>query len=737
MFDNRTVNFKVSLSVEFKKELDLTAKYKDILVAAENFSSKNKHKFLYVHDIVGNTINLVMRIYADTGYNSFSIRFINGFLKKICDIYNIEYNSKHFKINDVGLLADEDYSLLYFKMYELNEKILKENSDNTIIESPNNFETETTQISEHIETIDFSNEIKKIKIPKRTFPSLLRGAPSIFNSHQSIIEYNTLNETLSAMDSLIGIKEAKDQIKDLASFIMRNNERYVNFNIENPSLYYNAAIIGGKGSGKTTLAKILCHIYYHLGVIGKGKFINIDCSSIWAGQKMDSLIGDAQSGVVILDNIQNISFDRRGKADIISTLNEWFSLYKKNFVFFLVGEEYGIQRLLNDENLSRKINIKINIPELSADESIILFKKYAQAEKLTIENSVLPDLTKYINYLKDTKNFENGYTPKLILEKAIFKNGANSKTLTLSDFEFEKNEIEVKEEVCVDHMDELDKLIGLNNVKEKIKEIAAYAKAQQLRKELGLKTGPICLHTCFTGNPGTGKTTVARLLGKIFKEIGVLKTDKFTEVSRQDLVGAYVGHTAMKTEETVKLARGGVLFIDEAYAMKSDSKIDFGHEAIATLIKMMEDMRDNIVIIFAGYTDEMEQFINMNPGLRDRIQFKLEFDDYNAKELMEIWLKFFRDEQYNVNSEAIDEIFKITNSLSINRNRNFSNGRIIRKCFERVKMYQSVRIIKEKLITATDIMTIKQEDIKALYSDKDFNEELSKTSLKKSIGFSV
>jgi SpoVK/Ycf46/Vps4 family AAA+-type ATPase len=166
----------------------------------------------------------------------------------------------------------------------------------------------------------------------------------------------------------------------------------------------------------------------------------------------------------------------------------------------------------------------------------------------------------------------------------------------------------------------------------------------------------------------------------------VLRTGKFVEVGREDLVGRYVGHTAIKTAEKIKEAEEGILFIDEAYSLDSNSSIDYGHEAINTLVKHMEDKRDNLVVIFAGYPKEMLKFITMNPGLRERIQFKLEFVDYKANELFEIWKKFFESSEYQIDKDALYEMERISNKLYENRDSNFSNGRIIRKCFERAKM---------------------------------------------------
>ena len=216
--------------------------------------------------------------------------------------------------------------------------------------------------------------------------------------------------------------------------------------------------------------------------------------------------------------------------------------------------------------------------------------------------------------------------------------------------------------------------------------------------------------------------------------MNILSTGKFVEASREDLVGKFVGHTAQKTAEKIKEAEGGILFIDEAYSLSSESKLDYGQEVINTLVKKMEDLRENLVVIFAGYPKEMEKFINMNPGLKDRIQFKLEFEDYKPNELLEIWKKFFDASQYVLEEDALIKMEKIVGKIYQNRDNNFANGRIMRKCFERVKMHQAIRIVKDNLTEANDIIKINLEDIESLYKEKDIV-ELQEVVLKKCMGF--
>ena len=253
-------------------------------------------------------------------------------------------------------------------------------------------------------------------------------------------------------------------------------------------------------------------------------------------------------------------------------------------------------------------------------------------------------------------------------------------------------------------MCELENLIGLSVVKTKVKEITTYLERR------GKKDTNITLHMCFTGNPGVGKTTVARIIARILYEAGVIKRNLLVETDRGGLVGKYVGHTADKTDKIIQSAMGGVLFIDEAYSLFSGSENDFGHEAVATLVKQMEDNRDKFVCILAGYTNEMNSMLDMNPGLRDRIQFYINFPDYNENELLQIFEKLCADNKYELSKVAQDTLIGEFSRVIAAKSRNFSNGRFARKIFERAQMKQANR-------TCDD--TITDEDIKTVFAEPD------------------
>lgn len=228
---------------------------------------------------------------------------------------------------------------------------------------------------------------------------------------------------------------------------------------------------------------------------------------------------------------------------------------------------------------------------------------------------------------------------------------------------------------------------------------------------MGLKTENISLNMIFSGNPGTGKTSVARVLSKILKEIGVLKKGHMIEVTRTDLVGQYVGQTAPKTLEKIKEAYGGILFIDEAYSLNGGGENDFGREALATIIKEMEDNRDKLVIIMAGYTKEMQELMELNPGLKSRIKFLIEFPDYNDDELMAIFMLLCKKEGYMIEKSAQEKLKEIFKKEYLIRDKHFGNGRLARKYYEKIKMNQAGRIIKEEIDDKIQIMNIKKEDL--------------------------
>lgn len=278
---------------------------------------------------------------------------------------------------------------------------------------------------------------------------------------------------------------------------------------------------------------------------------------------------------------------------------------------------------------------------------------------------------------------------------------------------------EIKPEVHTAY-DELQSMVGLAEIKTRVNEIVTFLKRR------GRDALP-CLHMVFRGNPGTGKTTVARLMGRIFAESGILRyKDVFVEADRESLVGRYVGYTAPKTAGKVREAMGGVLFIDEAYALGTYSKgQDYGDEAISTLVKMMEDHRKDFICIMAGYTEEMDKMLDVNPGLRDRIQFYIDFPDYNEDELTDIFIRLCHQTGYELAEAPAETIREFFRQIIGNKNKNFSNARLVRKIFERVRVKQALR--EENNIITCD-------DIKEVFAEKDMSAIL-KGNKKICIGF--
>ena len=262
-------------------------------------------------------------------------------------------------------------------------------------------------------------------------------------------------------------------------------------------------------------------------------------------------------------------------------------------------------------------------------------------------------------------------------------------------------------------LETLDALVGLESIKQSVKSLVNYVKIRELRKENELPNPALSLHMVFTGNPGTGKTTVARILSELYKAIGVLSKGQLIEVDRSGLVAGFVGQTALKTTEAVTSALGGILFIDEAYALAPEvgTGNDFGREAIETLLKLMEDNRDDLIVIVAGYNDPMERFITSNPGLESRFNRYFFFEDYNSEELYEIFDLMCQKSQYVLTDDAKEYAKEQFIMIYENRDENFGNARHVRNFFENIVTVHSDRVSSLEEHTREDLTTIILEDL--------------------------
>lgn len=265
-----------------------------------------------------------------------------------------------------------------------------------------------------------------------------------------------------------------------------------------------------------------------------------------------------------------------------------------------------------------------------------------------------------------------------------------------------------------DPMEDLNELIGLTGIKHDVRELYDFTKIQKLRKDAGMKTVPVSMHLVFTGNPGTGKTTVARILARLYKQIGVLSTGQLVECDRSGLVAGYVGQTAVKTQKKIEEAMGGVLFIDEAYSLarSADQGTDFGQEAIDTILKAMEDHRDEFVVIVAGYTKPMETFIHSNPGLQSRFNKFIEFPDYTVDELLAIFDLNCRKYEYVPDPEAREQVKTLLMLRKAQMPENFANAREVRNLFESIITNQARRIAVLEHPTKEEMQQITLEDLR-------------------------
>jgi len=295
-----------------------------------------------------------------------------------------------------------------------------------------------------------------------------------------------------------------------------------------------------------------------------------------------------------------------------------------------------------------------------------------------------------------------------------------AKTEQTQKEEEEKDSVVVNEPLEGDPYKELDELIGLKSVKEEVRSLANFVKVQQQRKAKGLKTAKVSYHLVFYGSPGTGKTTVARIVGRIYKDLGVLKKGHTVETDRGGLVAKYMGQTALKTDTVIQMALDGVLFIDEAYALvpEDGNGADYGQEAVSTLLKRMEDYRDRLVVIVAGYKDEMQRFMDSNPGLQSRFNRYIDFPDYTAAELADIFKMYMKNNEYTLGNGAEAFLKQQFDYALAHKDRNFGNARFARNVFEKAIQQQANRLEGRSNLSEKELTELTIEDLKGGFSSK-------------------
>lgn len=526
------------------------------------------------------------------------------------------------------------------------------------------------------------------------------------------------NEILKELDSIYGIEENKWEILNYIKYLeIGGKNHFANYNV----------IIHNKSSYPTE-TKIKLIDFLHR-MLKKNHIISTEYEFITSRQirqfeksnepnsKRETEEFKLKNDLIIIDSEKINSNLDSYREEIVAMMKKF-----KNKIFIIIDQSYCIGEV--NAAFNKYFDWFFEIDKISENNKRDYVTNVLNENNIKIEEEC--------DYIEDLIN-EPFFIIKSKINHIILQCKINS-IQKITNKEAEKylkdkkdmlDNNKEKSKTAEKNSDEnlnFDSLVGINNIKEEINKIVNYVKICQKRKGK-LPT----LHMCFTGNPGTGKTTVARIIGKIFKEEKILSRGGFVEVHGRDLVGQYVGWTAKEVQRYVRRAKGGILFIDEAYSLNSDRRGSFEDEAIATLIKEMEDNRNDLCVILAGYQNEMNDLIKINPGFESRIQFYLDFPNYNEEELYEIFKNLVKKEGYKMSGQVkkiLQEDFK-----EKRKNKTFSNGRYVRNLYEKVKIEQANRVT---LDSKEDINLIKKCDIKNVLGNEK-PEEVQKVR----IGFAI
>ena len=539
--------------------------------------------------------------------------------------------------------------------------------------------------------------------------------------------YENIESPMEQLKNLIGLADVKKEIESISNFInvqqLRKQQGY-----PTTVMSYHLVFTGNPGTGKTTVARLVAKIYKELGILSNGHLIETDRSGLvggYVGQtaiKTTELIEKAKGGVLFIDEAYTLN--SKGENDFgqeaIDTLLKAMEDNRDNLVVIVAGYDNLMSNFIDSNpGLKSRFNRFIHFTDYNVSELMEIFKSLCKSNGYNLSSKAEDKVYKYFKTLKSSniKNFANGREVRNLFEKVIQNQAnrisslTNNSTNELSEItEEDIIEIEINSDRTLeDIINDFDSLIGLENVKREIHDLISYVKIQKKRKDTGLQVPNISLHLVFSGNPGTGKTTVARYIAEIYKALGLIKKSTLIETDRSGLVAGYVGQTAIKTKDIIESALGGVLFIDEAYTLLNNSPNDFGQEAIDTLLKAMEDQRDNLVVIVAGYKEQIKMFIDSNPGLKSRFNRYINFTYYSGDEMLQIFKLYCSKNQYILEQEAEKELLTWFKNISANK---ISNGRGVRNIFEKVISIQSKRLVESNEIT--DLSKIICADIKTV-----------------------
>ena len=594
-------------------------------------------------------------------------------------------------------------------------------------------------------------------VPNAVLPATL---PSVVISPEGYVQ-ESFEEIMEKLDSLIGLEHIKTQVRNHAKYIQFLNLRKEKGYKEEDSINVHSVFSGNPGTGKTTVARLLGILYKKMGLLSKGHIIEVDRADLvgeYIGQtapKVKEQIEKARGGVLFIDEAYSLARSDDDSKDfgreVIEILVKEMSNGPGDIAVIVAGYPKEITHFI-DSNPGLKSRFKhfFEFSDYLPQELSEIARFAAELKEVDLTQPALDYIDHLIvdAYRNRDKSFGNARFIHDLIDKSKVNMGLRIMStenpnelkrealgeIKLVDVEKIKiKKVNTLPSIPIDNtllklgLAELDSLIGIENVKKEIHELVSIVSFHKRNGKNVLNN--YFLHTVFVGNPGTGKTTVARILTKIYKALGILERGHMVETDRQGLVAGFVGQTAIKTTERLEEAMGGVLFIDEAYALSNFNGLqgDYGNEAIQTILKKMEDQRGQFFIFAAGYPENMDKFLKANPGLNSRFDKRLQFHDYNAEELMAIAEKMIREQSYKLTSAAKTQLKAVMEDMYMKRDKFFGNARAVRNIVLDVIKFQNLR--SSKLASTKQNSSISVEDIQTLIKELEANQGLQKSTI--------